>query len=128
MRPIISPGSVKVKPIKTDFPRSRKPKRVNHPTGALKKAKQHSEENNMSTKMVKYIRKALSTVSSIIGVGVGGSLFAGGLTGDVIIDGIIVLGAVTVLLLNGKEGVPDWLIKLVKERMLKRPNEKGKKK
>lgn len=125
----------RIKPRKLKgFPKSKKPPSdyldpVDHPTGSLEKAaeiaKQKTEGKTMFTKIPRFFRKVVSAIAAVAGVSFGGFLSAGEVvTGDTIIDAVIILGAIVVLLLNGKEGVPDWLVHAVKGRTVEEEENK----
>ena len=68
-------------------------------------------------KLLKPIKKVLTVVSGITGIGTGLAVGAGTtLTGDIIFDGILLIGCVVIVLVNGKEGVPDWMTDLLEDR------------
>lgn len=77
-------------------------------------------------KIGRILKKAVSVIASIGGIGTGGILAAGGtLTGDIIVDGLFVLVAGTVVIINGRDGVPDWMISLLSSRLSRKKEGDG---
>lgn len=67
--------------------------------------------------MKKILKKVLTTASAITGIGTGLAVGAGTtLTGDIIFDSVLLIGCVVIVLVNGKEGVPDWMTDLLEKR------------
>lgn len=68
-------------------------------------------------KLLKPLKKVLTVVSGITGIGTGLLVGNGAtLTGDIVFDGILLLGCIVIVLVNGKEGVPDWMTDLLEKR------------
>ena len=94
---------------------------VDHPTGSLEKAKeiakQKTEESNMKTLIPRLTKKIVSVVAALTGISFGSAISVGEvITGEIIIDAIIIVGAIIIILINGKDGVPDWLVHAVGKR------------
>lgn len=69
----------------------------------------------------KILKKTVSVAGAVIGIGTGGSLAIGEtLTGDVIIDGVLLLGCFIIIAINGKDGVPEWIKNLASDRLNER--------
>jgi len=69
-------------------------------------------------KIWKGIKKGVSIVAGVVGIGGTGVLASGGvLTGDVIVDGLLVVACFILIIINGKEGVPDWMRRLAEKRL-----------
>jgi hypothetical protein len=69
-------------------------------------------------KIWKGIKKGVSTVAGVVGIGGTGVLASGGvLTGDVIVDGLLIVGCFILIIINGKEGVPDWMQRLAEKKL-----------
>lgn len=67
--------------------------------------------------LLKPIKKVLTVASGITGIGTGLAVGAGTtLTGDIIFDSVLLIGCVVIVLVNGKEGVPDWMTDLLEKR------------
>lgn len=80
----------------------------------------------MPLRIVRAGKKVVTTAAAIIGVGSAGSVSVGeSLTGEVIVDAILIVGAVVIVLINGKDGVPDWLVHLLGKKT--REEESGQK-
>lgn len=66
----------------------------------------------------KAVKKVVSIVSAVAGLGIGGSAIAGvPITGDLIIDGVLILGCLLIIAINGKDGIPDWLGEILKSKL-----------
>lgn len=103
---------------------------VDHPTGSLDQAKEIAQEETQKggkEMAIKRIgRKILTNVAGLIGAGSIGSLSTGSvITGDVLVEIALLLVCLVLILVNGKDGVPDWLVQMVKGSP---KGEKGKKK
>lgn len=60
------------------------------------------------------LKKVITVGAALIGAGTGGALSTGQvLTGEIILDAILLIGSLIIIGVNGKDGVPDWLIRRV---------------
>lgn len=68
----------------------------------------------MPLRIGRALKKVVSIAAGIIGIGTGGGIAIGELiTGDVILDAILMIGCLVIIAINGKDGVPDWLIRRI---------------
>lgn len=71
----------------------------------------------MPIRIAKVIRKVATSVGAIVGIGTGSAVGLGStITGDVIIDALLIIGCLLIIGINGKDGLPDWLIAIMKEK------------
>lgn len=75
----------------------------------------------MPLRILNPIRKIVSIASSILGAGGLATILNGGtMTSDPIMDIGILLVITLIIILNGKDGVPDWLRTVAEKRLEKK--------
>lgn len=118
----IKPAKMKPRKFESNTPKFRKPKKVKtgdgHHLDSTRETAEQKTGGTMVRKKIKNIgRKTLSSIGTIVGAATGISVGAGQpLTGDVIFDMTVLVACLVIVLINGKDGVPDWMINLLKTR------------
>lgn len=118
----IKSARVKPKNFESSIPDFKKPDKVetgdgHHLDSAREIAKQKTGENMTLTRIKNFGKKALSIIGAIVGAATGINLgVSGAFTGDVIFDVAVLAACLVIIIFNGKDGVPEWMINLFKTK------------